>query len=213
MAHPLDRLIPAHILEQCKLDRVEFEIELEGHAARDRWPEVELYFDNQLLIKDTVKESWKWSHNQGIDQGLDLFFQIRYSNKGANDTVVNDLGEIVENQGLVIKSLIVNGVNLVQSNLIYTLGQYHMDLDPFKREYFIAHGFDVGPTHSLRMFENGHWDLSFKTPINTQLCSLKSHMNEYDRPFEKDILQKLYDKFLGVRELQTQIQQLENAIK
>ena len=129
--------------------------------------------------------------------------KIEYYGKNNEDTVTGADGNIIENQSLEIKKILVNGVDIVADNLYTRLGSYNMFLDDQKRQYYQAHGYSIGPSHSLHMFENGCWQLDFDMPILQNLVKLNTHQQAHEKWPDPELLLEIYSAINTIKGLNT----------
>lgn len=206
----LDHLIPQQIIEYAALDRFDIAITLESSAAQGRWPVVEFWLNDRCLCQEVVQQKLDWKYCTKVT-GEIADFRISYTNKTDHDTVVDSQGNILENQCLQIKSIVLNDVDLLQSDLIYQLGYYYMQLSDAKFKYFQEHNYSVDPTHSLDMYENGYWQIATKVPVSQDLAQHKSFWEKHEKFIKDNLVESVYELVLDVKSLQKQIKELKNA--
>jgi hypothetical protein len=200
----LDFLIPEHILAQCKLSHFTLNIGLQGISAQNRYPNVRIKVNNTVIYDaptvDYVEIPFECLHN--VDKHR---VTIEYHSKTNNDTVVDSQGHIVENQHVKIVKMVVNTVDIIPSQIIYNLGNYTKNLTDDQKEYYLRHGYDVGPTHSLEMYENGQWTLDFNMPILPEFIKLKKTHVKHEQPWFDNLNQRIYDTINNIREIEKKI--------
>jgi hypothetical protein len=175
----LDYLIPPDLIEYCRFDRFDFRLNLVASSARGHWPTVKVWVDGKLTASGVVDNNgFECVYEEQLDMTLATkVLEIEYTGKTNGDTVVDDHGNILENQSLSIKSLIVNRVDIVNNDIIQQLGNYTMALDPEKLKYYQENNLSTEPTDSLDMYENGCWRMTFPIPIVTNLSKIKNQID------------------------------------
>jgi hypothetical protein len=202
----LDVLIPANILESCQLDRFDMTIIFRAAAVEGRWPRVRITVGDQQVIDKEINDQEEIKFSTRLDLS-DYHFDIKieYYGKTNKDTKLIS-GKISENQYVEIEKFIINDIDIIATNIIYSLGHYHMLLPKEKFEYFKLHGHETGPTHSLSMFENGYWLLVMRAPILTQFVKFKSKNEKHVIHWpNNELLNEIYDTILYIRKLEKQI--------
>lgn len=204
----LDHLLPDGIIDYCRFDRFDFKLAFISTPAAGRWPTVKIWLDGVELASATVEGSWEYSYTETLDMDLsNKVLEIEYVGKTENDTITDDTGAIVENQSLIVKEVTVNGIDIIDNQTIYRFGNYTMDLPPEKRAYYIEHGYSVEPTHSLDMFENGHWRMTFPLPITTNIVKLKATQELHEKWPDPDLLNAIVDTVNNIRRLEQKLQE------
>jgi hypothetical protein len=124
--------------------------------------------------------------------------------KGNQDTVVNDQGQIVENQSLSIVSVVANGVDLVKTNIIHKgIGRYSMNLNKEKHKYFVEHNINVEPTTGLDMFENGVWHIDLELPVLSFISGVHDVVEPWERVQVEQLVNTLYQQYLHCKDLES----------
>ena len=196
----LDYLLPDNIVDYCRFDKFDFKISLLATPAQDRWPEVKIWLDDKLLQSSYVNGQYEYSYSEILDMLLEAkVLEIEYAGKTAADTITDEHDNIVENQSLTIEQIVVNGIDLIQNQTLYRLGDYTMDLSPEKRAYYIKHGYSITPTHSLTMFENGKWSINIPIPITTSIVKLKAVQACHEKWPDPDLLNAIVDTVNNIR--------------
>jgi hypothetical protein len=200
----LDFLIPEDIFAQCKLNHFNLKIGLQGNPAQSRYPNVRVTV-NDTVIYDAPIVDYVEVPFDAVEDSTDYQVLIEYHSKTNNDTVVDNQGHIVENQHVKIVKMVVNEVDIIPSQIIYNLGNYTKNLTKEQREYYLEHGYDVGPTHSLELYENGQWTLDFKMPVLPEFIKLKKTHIKHESPWVDNITHKIYDTINNIRTIQKKI--------
>jgi hypothetical protein len=204
----LDHLLPEGITDYCRFDRFDFQLELSSTSAEGRWPTVNVWIDGKLAHSSKVIKQHEYTYSEILDMSLDAkVLEIEYADKTNQDTTTDADGEILENQSLTIKQLIVNGIDLIQNQTLYRLGDYTMYLPPEKRAYYIEHGYSVEPTHSLTMFENGKWRITMPLPITTNIVKLKAVQELHEKWPDPELLNAIVDTVNNIRRLEKLIKE------
>jgi hypothetical protein len=197
----LDFLIPSEIIEQCKLDYFNLVLRVQGIPAQTLYPKVKVTVNNTVIYNAPVIDYVEipFCSSEKVDK---YQVTIEYHDKTANDTVVDEQGNILENQHVKIKKLVVNGIDIISTQIIYNLGNYTKNLTNDQQEYYLKHGYEVGPTHSLEMYENGQWTLDFKMPVLSEFIKLKKPYIEHERRWVDDLNHQIYRTINNIRTLE-----------
>lgn len=205
-----DHLIPDEILKSCELDRLDIAVTVTARPCQGRWPRVEIMIDRQTQVIGTVDGELQW-HTQGTSENTAVELSIVYHDKTNQDTLVDDQGNILENQCLTLERVTVNGVDLVSTGLIYQFGEYRMDLAPDKLAYYRDNALSTEPSHSLTMWETGVWTVTLPIPVLPALIQRQSRYQPHERWISEDIYQQVYDCIQDIRDLETQLKEKQNA--
>lgn len=110
-----DEFVNIIVEQNCTQDQsLSIEVELEASVVNEL-PRISVEWNNRNLV------------NSDLEQGVHKFqfeltpearnnFSIEFSNKQPNDTIVDQQGNIVKDKFVLIKSFVVNGVDLVQDH-------------------------------------------------------------------------------------------------
>ena len=198
-------MIPQSILNCLNLDLIDLQFELQAHAAQGRWPCVCLRVDGIIVHNGPVINQQKFnysSRSQSCQEKCTI--EIVLYNKDDQDTVLNEQGQIVENQSLSIVSVVANGVDLVKTNIIHKgFGSYSMNLSKEKHKYFVEHNINVGPTTGLDMFENGVWQIELGLPILSVITGLHDVIEPWERIQVEQLVNTLYQQYLHCKDLES----------
>ena len=95
------------------------EFELESSVTHDNPPVIEIRFNQQTIYKSGLSEG---THQISLSVSVadvrrpwaDAWnkLEMMFSNKGGNDTVVNEAGQIVKDKFVLFKKFAVNGIDL-----------------------------------------------------------------------------------------------------
>jgi hypothetical protein len=203
----LDFLIPEHIIDQCRLNHFDLLIGVRGIPVQSRYPTVKVRVNSSVIYDAPAVDYIEIPFNCVGDVGSYQVI-VEYYNKKDSDTVVNDQGHIIENQHVKIVKIVVNEVDIVQSQIIYNLGNYTKNLTKEQTAYYVEHGYDVGPTHSLEMYENGYWTLNFKMPVLPEFIKLKKTHIKHEKSWFYDLNHRIYDTINNIRAIEKKINQL-----
>jgi len=212
MPPSLHDLIPQEILDYCDFTRFDLSLRVTGFPVRDRWPKIKVAVNRQILWDSEIQGTAEFREHLRI-QDPTAEIVITYHGKRPDDTLVDDQGNILQNQHLNIDALCINGVDLVKTQTIYTLGHYHMHLSPEKKRFFLENGHSIEPTHSLDMFENGEWRLSIEMPALSTFIKKKSFYQQHERWIRDDIYQDIFDRIQSIKQLQKQLEEVKNGTK
>jgi len=205
----LDFLIPKDIFAQCQLNHFNLKIGLQGYSAQGRYPNVRVKVNNTVIYDEPTVDYVEVLFDNVADiAGYQVI--IEYHGKTNNDTVVDNQGHIVENQHVKIVKILVNEVDIIPSQIIYNLGNYTKNLTNEQKEYYLEHGYDVGPTHSLEMYENGQWTLDFKMPVLPEFIRLKKTHIKHESPWIDNINYKIYDTINNIRAIEKKVKNHDN---
>jgi hypothetical protein len=205
----LDFLIPKDIVAQCRLNNFDLKLGLQGNPAQNRYPNMRVKVNDDVIYDAPVVGYVEvpFTAVEDIDSYQVI---IEYHSKTNNDTVVDNQGHIVQNQHVKIVKIIVNEVDIVPSQIIYNLGNYTKNLSDEQKEYYLEHGYDVGPTHSLELYENGQWTLNFKMPVLPEFIKLKKTHIKHESPWIDNITHKIYDTINNIRSIEKRIKNHDN---
>ena len=190
-----EQLIPKQILDLMALDQFDLTIVLDGTAANSKHPMARVSV-NDVVINDGPVEGQKtinFSTRFAADTET-VTVKIEHYDKDDLVTARDSQGNILENQSVTLTSILVNGVDIIKTGIIYNLGHYYQNLSEDKKEYFLANNIDIGPTHSLSMHENGHWLLEFKLPAMTNLIKFVSRYEEHEKWPNADLMDQYYHR-------------------
>ena len=197
----LDRLIPNQILNLMKLKRFDFELSLSATPCNDRWPMVKVTIDKEVVFDGTIVNHQWVSYRNEFDNISNLEVLIEYYNKQDYDTTVDSAGQIVENQSVTITELTINEIRLVKTQIIYKLGMFYQNLSTAKQQYFVDHGIDTGPSHTLCLYENGMWVLKFQLPVMQQFVKFKSSQAPSEQWPNPGLLSEIHTLIQDIRRL------------
>ena len=206
----LTNAVPKEVLDLCQLDKFDLQLHLKGSACQGRFPIVDVLVEDEVIFSGPV-ENETISFSSKMTDCDNVKIDIRYKEKLPTDTEVDDQGNIIENQAVHIEEIVINNVNLIESEVIYQLGQYEMFLEPEKKEYYISHGFDIGPSHSLEMAENGVWSLTIPVPVLGGLCKLVTQTELLEEWDKYSLINRMYEKIKNIRRLEKKINEIENG--
>jgi len=188
-----------------KFRSIKLQLVLTGNSAQGRWPCVKINVNQQTVDDFYVIGTKQVEYEFNVDQEH-CVLDIVYYNKTDLDTVIDSQGQIIENQNITVNGVIVNGVDLVKTNLIYrNIGAYTMLLDPHKQQYFLDHGLDFGPSHSLSMYENGIWSIKLGMPVLSFLSHLQQNNEIVEQQDIQPVLEEIYQKTLVCKKLTQEI--------
>lgn len=205
LSSKIDYLIPDELIDACHLDRFDVAIEFYGSPSLDQYPQVRVLVDDEVVWDDQVikNQTINFSHKLNI-QNKCVLLKIEYYNKNdITGTNVNSQGQIIENQSVLIKKIIINDCDIVKNNTIYGFGYYYPQLSDTKIKHFIEHGYSVDPNHSLNMAENGEWRLQFGIPVNQSIAKIISpqYTDKVKWP-DNDLLVKIIKKCDRIQQLE-----------
>jgi hypothetical protein len=205
MNNNLDQLIPTKILACLNSNHIEFRLVLQGYASQGRWPCVKISIDHCVVFQGAVENLSDQTFVLTAESNqTQCVLEIEYINKTEQDTVVDDQGNILENQHIVIKHLFANNVDIVNNQLIHQgFGQYSMKLSQEKIDYFLKNGYSIKDSTTLEMFENGTWTLIFGLPIlNFLTLKQQVYTNQWEQVDIYSLLQELHQRMLICEQLE-----------
>jgi hypothetical protein len=133
--------------------------------------------------------------------------EIEYNGKNDEDTVVDQHGNILENQSLSIRSLIVNRVDIINNDIIQQLGSYTRSFSPEKLKYYEQNNLSTEPTDSLDMYENGRWRMTFPIPIVTNLSKIKNKIDPQVQWPDPILIGEIVNTIHAIRDLEKQLKE------
>ena len=176
--------LPHHLWSYLTSRTIELELHLEGQSARGIWPTVHITLDDHLVYHDLCVGHTVITDRRECRERFTI--EIGLTNKKDHDTVVDAQGNILENQQIMIQSLILNGVDLIATGLVYrNIGGYQLDITPYKRQQLEKYKQNNDQTHNLIMTENGSWKLSLEQPLYTFFAQ-RWHLQEPIKNIVKD---------------------------
>lgn len=204
MSTNLDHLIPLEIHSLLNCDLIDVKILLQGHAAQSQWPNVTVRVNNVVVYSSAVIGLQEISYQTRADQlTKSCIVNITYHSKQNNDTVVDSNGVIVENQFVEIAELWLNGVDVVANGMIHqNIGQYTMQLDQHKQQYFEEHNISTVPTTNTRMFENGVWNIELDLPILSSLTAKHNFVESWEEVDSAELVDQMFELFTACQALE-----------
>ena len=199
--------LPKETLDQCQFSRFELLLTLTGCPCQGRYPLVDVLLDDTVIFTGHVDRERLHFNRQVIDVDS-IILSIRYKGKTNRDTTVDNNGNITENQCVHIAGAVINGVDLIKTNIIYGLGNYTFVLDSEKEKYYREHNLSIEPNHSLEMGENGEWNIKLPVPVLTGLCNLVAFEEEAEKWQRRKLLDGMYKKIKNIRKLEKKINEL-----
>jgi hypothetical protein len=205
----LDYLIPQDLIEYCEFDQFNFGLSLTATSARNRWPTVKVWLDGKLIASDIVdNHGFEYRYSERLDMSLSAkVLEIEYNGKNDEDTVVDQHGNILENQSLSIRSLIVNRVDIINNDIIQQLGSYTRSFSPEKLKYYEQNNLSTEPTDSLDMYENGRWRMTFPIPIVTNLSKIKNKIDPQVQWPDPILIGEIVNTIHAIRDLEKQLKE------
>lgn len=201
----LSRLIPKHIVDIIEHNQVDIKLVLDCHAFNCRWPKIKLQINEQFVYAGEVQNQFQFNHSFQISPDQKTFsIKLIYHSKLDTDTKVDSQGKIVENQGIDIKNLVINGVDIVDSTTIHRVGQFTPSLSPKKLSFFKEHNIDTGPSTTLGLYENGVWDMTFKLPVLSHFSEIQHHIEYNSNDSWRDLVAEIYSRVLHCEKLEQQ---------
>lgn len=207
----IDFLVPDHIIDHCAFDRLTIDIKLSGTSAVDDYPMARIKVNSKTIFDGVVENKEELSFETSLDLMNDnlVLLEIEYYGKKKHHTTVNNADRTIqENQMIELSDLIINDVDVIKTNILYSIGQYEMFLTDEKREYFINNGYDTGPTHSRQMFENGKWKIDIPVPVLTGFCKIASFQDPHEKWPNPELMQELFDRIKNIRNLEAKLNEL-----
>lgn len=212
LSSKLDYLIPNEIIKACQLDQFDLNLTVTGTPSFQIYPKMRVWIDDNIMWDGSVvnQQSIPISHKLDITR-QSVVVRIEYYNKDEiKGTCVNEEGKVVENQSLAIDKFLLNSVDLVSNNSIYNFGYYYMKLSDSKCKYFKEHGYNIGPNHSLNMFENGEWKLTFGIPITRSIAKVVSPQRTTTKWPDNDLLIDIINTCDRINQLQERLKHESN---
>jgi len=148
-------------------EKLKFKIELYG-TMWDKPPHVSIsidghqHFDGDILGTKDKPNIISFVHECDEDKEYNL--DIARTGKTKNQTVVNEKGDILNDQLLHIKSIEIDEINI--GSLVYD-GVYTPEYpEPWATQQAEAgHKLEQSFTNATDMGHNGHWNFKFKCPF------------------------------------------------
>lgn len=205
----LDYLLDPSIIEYCKFDRFNLKLRLSATAVDQRWPSINIWMNDKLITDLVVTNgSSEFEYNTIVDACQDqIVLEIEYHGKTNDDTVADPTGKIVQNQSVTIEQILVNNVDIIETNIIYQLGNYTAELSQEKREYYIKHGYSIEPSQVLTMYENGRWKLKMSVPVLTGFVKMITKQESHEKWPDSELLNNIIDTVKNIKNLERKIKE------
>ena len=110
--------LPAEILEIMPGNTVELNLELVSCECQDKWPNVEILLGNNQVYNGPIIKSKLITTKLEISEKITNLKIIMYG-KTDKDTLVDDHGNIAQNQSLHLHKLLLNGVDVIKNKFVY----------------------------------------------------------------------------------------------
>ena len=203
--YDFSELVPGDIIEYCRLDRLDLDINLVGQSASGDAPRCRILIMNEVCYDGRVNGNVNLRFEKSVREIDQADIVIELYGKEDRHTITNEHGDILENQMLRIDSLVLNDIDLIRSNILWNVGNYTMDLNEQKKAYFIEHGYDVGPTHSLDMYENGKWIIKLETPITSGFCKIKGFQDPTEKWPDPELMEEMLARITNIRKMEKEL--------
>ena len=148
-------------------EKLKFKIELFA-TMWDRPPHAEVFIDNESIIKKEITgkedEPDLIEFEYQLEEGKSYSLHIIRSNKGKNQTIINEKGDILKDQLLHIKNIEIDEINI--GALVYE-GVYTPKYpEPWASQQIKA-GNDLPKTvkNVTQMGHDGKWTFTFTSPF------------------------------------------------
>jgi hypothetical protein len=149
-------------------ETLKFKLELYSTYWNDNVPSAEILINDVPVYKDFIKGTKEKpdviKFEYACDEGKDYKLTINRQNKGKNDTVINEKGDILHDQLLNIKYMEIDEIDI--GTLVFQ-GVYTPEYaEPWATQQREA-GVDLPKTlkNVTQMGHNGTWSLGFSSPF------------------------------------------------
>ena len=177
-----------------ELDLYNFTIELIGTPVNDRYPEVKLSIDNQIVWTGAIVNSIFLNFDSIVIDNPEVCLEIDYFNKLDNDTIVDENEIIVANQSVKINSLSINGLLISGDHLpFYSSTTYR--LTETQTAAYNSNSFPWKDVKTNILWNNGSWKIKLRKPIIASLIKQKGLTRQVFELSHSDILNKLQNYF------------------
>ena len=165
------------------LERIDISVVVEGVAVQQRHPHIAITVDSTIVFDGAVIDTQQFDYHSTAVAGQTMcVIDIEYYNKSDNDTIVDDQGNIIANQSILIKEIWINGVDIIKTGAIHqNIGHYTMTLPVHKYQYFVDNGISTSPTTNTHMFENGVWHLELDLPLLSTLTAKHNFVEPWEQ--------------------------------
>lgn len=206
----IDFLVPDQIIDYCSFDRFTMDIKLIGIPADEDHPMACIRVSDKIIFDGVIEQEENLSFETSLDlmNSDSVVLEVEYYGKEDRHTVVDQNGHIKENQMIELDKLAINDVDVIKTNILYSIGQYEMNLPEHKRQHFIDNGYEVGPTHSRQMFENGKWTINVPVPVLTGFCKITSVQDPHEKWPDPELMQEIFNRIKNIRELELKLDEL-----
>ena len=194
MSKNLDHLVPKKIWDLLSMDQFDLQIKLQCHEFDNRWPKIRITVDGEVVYDGEAVDSFEFNFGKQLPANQDTCnILLTYYDKLDTDTLMQD-GVIVANQGIDVKYIAINGIDIVSNKLMFELGKFTMDLSPRKKLIFKKLGISTEPSTTLGLYENGTWDLDINTPILSHFSKLQSRVEVVESGPWEDLIAEIYER-------------------
>lgn len=205
MHRELDFVIPEELIDLIDEDRFDLQIKLSGFKFKNKLPRVKIMLNDQILASESVTECYEFKYSTKIIPKEKYCLSLEFYNKLDNDTLTDENGNIIENLGFQIKSIIINDIDLVATKIIFNLGEYTPKLSDNKLKWFIENNIPHGPNKTLGIFENGIWKINMVAPMLSHFVQFQAFIEKHELWPNLPLLNEIYNTINNIKLLEQQL--------
>jgi hypothetical protein len=183
--------LPTEVLEIMPGNTVELDLELAACECQGKWPTVEIWLGNNQVYNGPIIKSKIIKTRLELLENLTSLKIIMYG-KTDKDTLVDNYGNIIQNQSLHLCKLLLNGVDVIKNKFVYK-GIFKMLLSEQKTRFFEDNNIATEVT-DYNFYENGTWTLLLQLPILTGIVKTVATTEMYEKIDYSDSMSDIIDK-------------------
>jgi hypothetical protein len=183
--------LPTEVLEIMPGNTVELDLELAACECQGKWPTVEIWLGNNQVYNGPIIKSKIIKTRLELSETLTSLKIIMYG-KTDKDTLVDNYGNIIQNQSLHLCKLLLNGVDVIKNKFVYK-GIFKMLLSEQKTRFFEDNNIATEVT-DYNFYENGTWTLLLQLPILTGIVKTVATTEMYEKIDYSDLMSDIIDK-------------------
>ena len=183
--------LPTEVLEIMPGNTVELDLELAACECQGKWPTVEIWLGNNQVYNGPIIKSKIIKTRLELSETLTSLKIIMYG-KTDKDTLVDNYGNIIQNQSLHLCKLLLNGVDVIKNKFVYK-GIFKMLLSEQKTRFFEDNDIATEVT-DYNFYENGTWTLLLQLPILTGIVKTVATTEMYEKIDYSDSMSDIINK-------------------
>lgn len=208
MSTDLNNLLPSEIVEYINESRFDIVINLRGTKFKNRFPKIKIIFDNQLLDNVPIIDSFQYKYSSKLEIGKNYNLEFDFYNRLDTDTIVDNHGKIIEDLAVHIDSIIINGIDIIGTKLIFNLGEFTPRFSTKKLQYYTKNNIPIPSTKSLHLTENGTWKISLQAPVLAYLNQFITFFEKHEFWPNDKLMHDIYATINNIRKLENQLDKI-----